>query len=325
MPTTMHFPTPVEGHDTLDLPAYSFLVENAKAHKKVLFDLGIMKAWKEKRPDLADRAQSINATFEVLADVSELLTNASIPLSSIDSIIWSNHHVDHTGDASLFPSTTSLIVGPGFKTNPSTYPGFPHNPDGHVFHTAFEGRDLIELDFNRTTGVLKVGGLRAIDWFDDGSLYLLEAPGPTPEHIMALARTSVDKFVLLAGDAATHPGVIRPSQLRPLPETIAPNSSSALLARGPAFRTTPIYEPLPYPMQDPVRGRSTIAAVQAFDASEDVLVVLSHDPSFREFTTSNSTRPSLTRWEEPRGEDLSNRKDAVYWRFLADFRKSVEV
>ena len=189
-----------------------------------------------------DKAQSANATLEAHSDVSELLTSASIPLSSIDAIIWSNHHMPQIGDASLFPPMTPLIVGPGFKTNPSTYPGFPLNPDSHVAHAAFEGRDVIELDFNRPTGVLKIGGLRAIDWFDDGSMYLLEAPGRAPENIMALARTSADKFVLLAGDTASHPALIRPSTLRPLPESItpsplepAPNSSSydtALLARA---------------------------------------------------------------------------------------------
>ena len=122
----------------------------------------------------------------------ELLTLASIPLSSIDLIIWSHHHVDHTGDVSLFPPTTSLVVGPGFKTNPSTYPGFPLNPDAHLPHAAFAGRDVIELDFSSTAGEIKLAGLRAIDWFDDGSLYLLEAPGHAPEYIMALARTSAD-------------------------------------------------------------------------------------------------------------------------------------
>lgn len=40
----------VPGHDMLDIPCYSFLVENKMLGKKVLYDLGIMKAWKEKLP-----------------------------------------------------------------------------------------------------------------------------------------------------------------------------------------------------------------------------------------------------------------------------------
>ena len=102
--------------------------------------------------------------------------------------------------------TASLIVGPGFKTNISLYPGFPLNPNVHVPHAAFAGRDLIELDFNSATGVLKLAGLAriAINWFYDGSLYFFEAPSDAPEYIMALARTSLDKLVLLPGDVASH-------------------------------------------------------------------------------------------------------------------------
>ena len=190
----------------------------------------------------------------------ELLNSTSIPLSSIDSIIWSHHHVDHKGDVSLFPPSTSLVVGPGFKTNPSTYSGFPLNPNSHVSHSNFAGRDVIELDFSSTTGVLKFAGLRGIDWFDDGSLYLLEAPGHAPEYIMVLAHTSADKFVLLAGDIASHPGVIRPSPLRLLPESIPWSNSSS--------RTKPFFELTSYIIPDPVAGRTTLDALQTFDANE---------------------------------------------------------
>jgi hypothetical protein len=82
--------------------------------------------------------------------------------------------MDHTGDPSLFPKSTSLIVGPGFKSNTQTYPGFPKNPDAVVCQDAFEGRDLIELDFSSG---LEIGGFKAVDFFGDGSLYLLQASG----------------------------------------------------------------------------------------------------------------------------------------------------
>ena len=54
---------------------------------------------------------------------------------------------DHTGDPSLFPKSTSL-VGPGFKSNKQTYPGYPVNPDSLVCQDAMEGRDLVELEFD---------------------------------------------------------------------------------------------------------------------------------------------------------------------------------
>jgi hypothetical protein len=53
-PTTMMIQSPIAGHDVIDIPACSFLVENETAGKKVLYDLGFMKAWKEKLPPLSE-------------------------------------------------------------------------------------------------------------------------------------------------------------------------------------------------------------------------------------------------------------------------------
>ena len=41
---------PIAGHDIMDIPIYSFLIENEAAGKKMLYDLGIMKAGEEMQP-----------------------------------------------------------------------------------------------------------------------------------------------------------------------------------------------------------------------------------------------------------------------------------
>jgi hypothetical protein len=51
----------VPGHDVFDAPCYSFLVENKKLGKMVLYDLGIMKDWKQKLPPA--RMCSASITF----------------------------------------------------------------------------------------------------------------------------------------------------------------------------------------------------------------------------------------------------------------------
>ncbi|KAI0291816.1 hypothetical protein BC826DRAFT_1021000, partial [Russula brevipes] len=117
---------------------------------------------------------------------------------------------------------TSLVVGPGFKSNSKTYPGYPENPDSHIPRGALGGgRRLIELDFNgdgaAAAAARRIGGLRAIDWFRDDSFYIVEAPGVAGDHVMGLARTAPDKFVLLGGGAAHHAGELRPNPLVPLP------------------------------------------------------------------------------------------------------------
>ncbi|KAH9162759.1 hypothetical protein EDB89DRAFT_2024161 [Lactarius sanguifluus] len=109
---------------------------------------------------------------------------------SINFAIWSHHHPDHMGDLTLFPVSTSLVVGPGFKSHPSTYPGQPLGLNAEMLHEAFEGCEVFKLDFGISALTLKIVGLRAIDWFNDGSLYLLKAPGHMAGHIMVLAHTS---------------------------------------------------------------------------------------------------------------------------------------
>ena len=263
----------------------------------------------------------MGATINILADVPDILNAASVPLSSIDFAIFSHNHPDHTGDLILFPTSTSLVVGPGFKTGPGA--------KAITLHEASQGRELIELDFDGSEARLKVAGLRAIDWFEDGSFYILEAPGHTTEHIMALARTSADKFVLLAGDSAHHCGEFRPTPLTPLPDNISPSpledSTSASVCpcslferihpNPGSFRTTPFYEAAAPMVEDPVAHRATLDALKTLDASPDVFVILAHDASLLDVLEFFPTA-DLTGWEK-----RPSRKDIGQWRFLNDFRK----
>jgi glyoxylase-like metal-dependent hydrolase (beta-lactamase superfamily II) len=104
-----------------------------------------------------------------------------------------------------FPGTVDLIVGPGFKK--SFLPGYPINKDGFLLETDWEGREIVEIEFN--TG-LKLGRFRAMDYFEDGSFYILDAPGHTVGHICGLARVSIgsngeeDTFVFMGGDGCHH-------------------------------------------------------------------------------------------------------------------------
>jgi len=58
--------TLIPGHDSWVAPAHSFLIENKSQGKKVLFDLGVMKAWKEKQPPASESYKHANILIIVL-------------------------------------------------------------------------------------------------------------------------------------------------------------------------------------------------------------------------------------------------------------------
>ncbi|OKL57597.1 hypothetical protein UA08_06949 [Talaromyces atroroseus] len=331
MPTAYVLSNQLPGHDVLEMPCYSFLIENKKSGKKVLFDLGLMKAWREKEPPaIHSQIESAQAKLEVQHDVSDQLRDAGIPLESINAIIWSHHHLDHTGDPSLFPSSTSLVLGPGFKKNNITFPGYPENPDSLIDGEAFKGRELIELDFSNS---LNIGGFPAIDFFGDGSFYILQSEGHTHEHMSALARTSQDHYIFLAGDIAHYPGEYRPSQYLPLPTEISPSPLDHKLqptsicpasvfekihpsaAIAGHCRTTPFYQLPEFGCVDLQKARNSLDNMEALDGSAKVFVIIAHDASLLDVVPFFPKK--ISDW------NMQAYKRLGAWRFLKDLVKKV--
>jgi hypothetical protein len=72
-------------------------------------------------------------------------------------------------------------------------PGYPTNPEGLILETDYKyvdelvypvqllirnrGRELHEIDFDPHSGATTIGDIRAVDYFQDGSFYLLDSPG----------------------------------------------------------------------------------------------------------------------------------------------------
>ncbi|KAL4803594.1 metallo-beta-lactamase superfamily protein [Aspergillus unguis] len=328
---------PAPGHELTTAPCYSFLVENKAKNKKLLFDLGLPKAWKEKLPpSIVQMIEASNGIIDVPKDVSDHLRDQNVPLESINGIIWSHHHLDHVGDPSTFPSSTALIVGPGFKSAKKTFPGYPTNPDARIADDAFHGRELVELDFSAAP--LEIGGFPALDYFGDGSFYLLYTKGHTHDHLSGLARTSSDKFIFFGGDAAHHAGEFRPSAHVPLPDEIHPSplDSNCFSPRQPPmsacpgsaiekahtqkrnepdqYRITPFYRPSDGINDIPDEADVTLEKMQAFDGSAEVFVVIAHDCDLKSILPFFPKK--INDWDSVGYKALGR------WRFLKDFLKS---
>ena len=138
------------------------------------------------------------------------------------------------GDPGEFPKETALIVGPGFKEAflPGADEGDDESSTSPILKRDYEGRELRELSFDETGDdkIVRVGEFKALDYFGDGSFYILDSPGHAVGHLCGLARTSIgangeeDTFIFMGGDAAHHGGEFRPCPPHVLlPEEIDPS------------------------------------------------------------------------------------------------------
>merc|ERR1711939_336883 len=143
------FVEPVQkGHEWININVAAFLIEHPASGKKVMFDLGVRKDYWNLPASMQKRLGFVVPALRVDKDVTEILQEKGLELDEISSVIWSHYHWDHTGSTEVFPKTTELVVGPGFKAK--MLPGYPHNVDSPVDSAAFEGRTLTEIDFSTT-------------------------------------------------------------------------------------------------------------------------------------------------------------------------------
>ncbi|RSL50336.1 hypothetical protein CEP54_012004, partial [Fusarium duplospermum] len=255
--------------------------------------------------------------LDISADkgIAIILKENGIVPGEIDAIIWS-------GDPSTFPLEVDLVVGPGFKD--ALLPGYPTNPNAVIFESDYAGRNLREIDF--TTG-LQIGQFRAVDYFDDGSVYLLDSPGHAVGHLCALARTTPSTFIFMGGDGCHHAGSLRPNKYLPLPKELSPSLFSipphaegtvcqgALLEaiRPSQENTEPYYSRLASATgRDVPEAEATIEKMISFDVREDAFVIIAHDRTLLDVIEFFPKKAN--EWKEKGWKDDSR------WRFLEDFK-----
>lgn len=234
---------------------------------------------------------------------------------------------DHVGDPSTFPKSTGLVIGPGFKK--AHMPGYPSREDSTLLDTDFEGRNVREIDFQREGNGLKIGRFNALDYFSDGSFFLLDTPGHSVGHICGFARTSLDPdtFIFMGGDASHHGGEFRPTEFLPLPKEIDPSP----LKRGgmcPGHLLRDIHphgkadKPFYYVTNSFAHEKAvadwTIDGLGEFDAYENVLLLVAHDDAVVDPPQFDFYPRSMNDWFE---KGIGKK---VKWLFLGDYEQAVE-
>lgn len=302
----------LEGFDGLDAPVYCFLISHGDTH--IVFDLGVRTDWENYPPKIVDL---IKATTHITdgKSVAEILDESNVVKSSdVSAIIWSHNHFDHIGDIATMPNA-ELIVGPGVRD--TLFPGWPEDQTAPVKTTEVQGRAIREISFE---GDLKLGGFDAVDLFNDGSFFLVDAPGHAVGHICALARTTPDSFVFMGADACHHPGVLRPTKFLKFPESVpaelqgcCPGDVIQQIASSTSSPCSPFFTVANGPLfPDRKAAMETVEKIHEFDASEEIFVILGHDKSLR--TRIAMFPEKINDWKS------KNLRDETRWLFCEDFK-----
>lgn len=324
------FMSPVQpGHETLVAPVFSFLIENGP--RKILFDLGCRQDWEVFAPSTIALLKQHEFKIDIeKPGVASILQENGVDVASgaIEAMIWSHWHFDHIGDPSTFPSSTTLVIGPGVKE--AFLPAYPTNPESPLLESDFAGRMLKEMDFSSSS--LKIGPFRALDYFNDGSFYLLDCPGHAIGHMCGLARVTNGHeatFVFMGGDVAHHGGEFRPTEYLPLPKELEPSPIAAFqgVCPGHVFEAihpqkrgdSPYYhihDGVPHNTEE---AQKSCGDMQEFDAAENVFVVIAHDGSLLHPEVGMEWFPegTLKDWKK---KDLARK---ARWGFLRDFETAV--
>ncbi|KAF7197429.1 Cytochrome P450 monooxygenase [Pseudocercospora fuligena] len=314
---------PIPGLETFPSnPSHSFLIEHPSG-RKLVWDLGIRKDYSNYSPSIASYIPTTKYNINVTKNVSEILVENGIALEGIEAVIWSHWHWDHIGDPSTFPSSTDLVVGPGFKD--AMLPGAPANPNSPLLESDYSGRTLREIAFEEGSST-QIGWFPAFDYFGDGSFFLLDSPGHAVGHLCGLARTttSPESFVLLGGDICHYAGVLRPSKHMSVPPEIRPNplhpESELPLCPGHAFEqlqssrartgSDPLYDPT-FGHDIPLAIK-TVRKLQELDCDERIFVIIAHDPNVRDLV--DHFPKDLNSWK---AKDWGAK---ARWAFLRDLR-----
>lgn len=231
---------------------------------KLLFDLGLRKNidYPGMKEDIKERWQA-----ESRDSVPGLLKEfPNVTLDTVTHIVLSHLHFDHVGMLAQYDKQIGLVLGPREELSNADLA-----KSLHVEDDALEGREIRYLSRDRDAWQ-DVGAFKGHDFYGDGSMWLLDAPGHAPGHIAALVRTEPGTWHLLAGDGAHHVSLIdaKPAAIGVFPAKKNPASDQSDPERLTTFD------------DDPEESVRTMARLARMDQEEGVNVWLAHDASLGE-------------------------------------------
>jgi glyoxylase-like metal-dependent hydrolase (beta-lactamase superfamily II) len=323
----------VPGFETMSAGSYAFVIKHKHPGSRgkydtLVFDLCVRKDWENLPKTFVQGIKAAGFGISVEKDVATILRENGQDLNEVGAIILSHWHFDHVGDPQTFPTTTDLIVGPGFKQH--CMPAYPTDKESHLDERAWQDRELHEIDFAGAKG-LQIGRFQAYDFYGDGSFYLLDSPGHAVGHMSALARTTADttSFLLLGGDIAHHCGGFRPSPYVPLPEMVSPSPFSHMKTACPGKIFVAIHpkKSREEPFFDPVRSPEGwhLEAAEAKESIEKLIEADAYDKKFPVMAHDCSLAGVVDLYPKTANAWMGKGwKEQSRWGFLSSFAVTVE-
>ncbi|KAK8145895.1 hypothetical protein G3M48_003843 [Beauveria asiatica] len=318
----------IPGHEEINFTTMCFLIEHRTdaGTESILFDCGIRKDFWNIVPWALKHIGTLIAGMDVGHGVDEILTERGFKLSNLKAMVWSHWHWDHIGDGAKYPSSTDIVVGPGFTEN--FVPGWPKDPNGRVPSSSLEGHRIHEVDFP-----LEVGGFRAHDYFGDahGWAHLRICP-----HDPRYVRIHGRRLLTLRRRPTEYvpmPDTIPPGTLDPYFPPVCPCSTFTALhpKAGTSDHAKPLSEARSQPFYDVTRdpqgiyeladvAQDSVDKVKALDAQDNVLICLAHDGALVDI---------LPLYNKDASADINDWKDRGYkektrWGFLNELPRDGE-
>ena len=212
------FVTNADPEKRATVPSMAFFIRHpsssgssGKNNTTMVFDLG-MKRDPTKFPPALQAHIAARQPTVLHPDVADSLRAGGLdPASDIDIVMLSHVHWDHVGTPEDFPNS-QFVVGSG-TLHLLAHGAPPHYPADTFIHDLLPADRTVELPpssfSDRSTAAAKqtehqwnpLASLPAtIDYFGDGSVFVIDSPGHLFGHVNLLARLGPDKWVFLGGD-----------------------------------------------------------------------------------------------------------------------------